>query len=302
MNFDFTLPDDAPFTDEQKAWLKEFYSKKLEAAMPAAGQKVTILWGSQTGNSESLAKKTGKVLTKAGFEPVVVDMAEYDQSALSTEKILLVITSTYGDGDPPDNAMALHEWLHSDGAPNLPELQYSVLSLGDTDYPDFCKTGIEFDNRLGELGAKQIALRVDCDVDYDDSYAAWRGSVMAALGTQATVSEEDEEEQEQGYSKKNPFPSAILNNYNLNTEESAKQTHHIEMSLEGSELEYQTGDALGVFPTNPPEIVDEIIRAMPFNTNEEVPLSNGKEGSLRDALLYHYDIGKLTKGLITDWQ
>ena len=302
MNFDFTLPDNAPFSDEQKEWLKTYYTEKMAASQPAAGQKISILWGSQTGNSESLAKKTAKAMAKAGFTPEVYDMAEYKKEKLSQEQLLLIITSTYGDGDPPDNAMDLHAWLLSDAAPQLEGLQYSVLALGDTDYPDFCKVGIEFDERLAELGAKQITPRIDCDVDFDDEYEAWRGGIMAALGTQSATSQDEEDDAEQGYSKKNPFPSAILVNKNLNGEGSAKETYHIEMSLEGSELEYQTGDALGVYPVNPEVVVDEIIKALPFNTKEEVPLSNGKDGSLRDALLYHYDIRKLTKGLVTDWQ
>ncbi|MGJ8677337.1 MAG: sulfite reductase subunit alpha [Akkermansiaceae bacterium] len=302
MNFDFTLPDDAPFTDEQKQWLKDYYTQKAVASQPAAGQKVSILWGSQTGNSEILAKKTGKALAKAGFTPTVYDMGEYAKDSLSKEDLVLIITSTYGDGDPPDNAMDLHAWLLSDSAPRLEGLQYSVLALGDTDYPDFCKAGIEFDERLAALGAKPIYPRVDCEVDFDDSYAAWRGGVMSALGTQAATAEADVDDTPQGYSKKNPFPSAILINKNLNGEGSAKQTHHIEMSLEGSELEYQTGDALGVYPVNPAEVVDQIIKSLPFNTNEDVPLPDGGEGSLRDALMYHYDIRKLTRGLVLDWQ
>ena len=302
MNIDFTLPDDAPFSDEQKQWLKVFLEKQLAAAQPAQGRKITILWGSQTGNAENLAKKTGKALAKVGFTPNVVDMAAYDMAQLASEEHLLIITSTYGDGDPPDNAMDFHAWLLSDAAPKLENLKYSVLALGDTDYPDFCICGIEFDDRLTELGAEKIHERIDCDVDFDDNYALWRSGVLSALGSEAATSESEEHEAPQGYGKKNPFPSEILKNYNLNGEGSAKQTHHIELSLEGSELEYETGDALGVMSLNPPEVVDEILAGLPFNTKDEVPLPGGGEAPLRDALIAHYDIRKLTKAFLVQWQ
>ena len=302
MNLDFNLPDDAPFTAEQRQWLIDYFTQKFTSTETQEREKATILWGSQTGNSEILAKKTGKALTKAGFNPEVIDMAAYKVDQLSTEQIVLIITSTYGDGEPPDNAMDLHAALLAEGAPRLEGVKYAVLALGDTDYPDFCQCGIEFDNRLAALGAEKILDRVDCDVDFDDDYSAWQKSLLGVLGTQAPATEVAAETEPEGYGKKHPFPSAILANHNLNGAESAKETHHIELSLDGSGLEYQVGDALGVFPSNPPEVVDEIIAALPFNTNEDVPFPDGTEGSLRDALIKHYDIRKLTKAFVEKWQ
>ncbi|MFK7909902.1 MAG: sulfite reductase flavoprotein subunit alpha [Akkermansiaceae bacterium] len=302
MNLDFNLPDDAPFTAEQKQWLIDYYTKKFASTTTTEREKITILWGSQTGNSEILAKKTGKVLTKAGFNPEVVDMAGYKVDQLPKEQIVLIITSTYGDGEPPDNAMDLHAAVLAEDAPRLDGVKYSVLSLGDTDYPDFCQCGIEFDERFASLGAEKIVARVDCDVDFDDAYSGWQKSLLAILGTQASTAEAEETDEPQGFGKKNPFPSEILANYNLNGAGSAKQTHHVELSLEGSELEYEVGDALGVFALNPPEVVDEIIAALPFNTNEDVPFPDGSEGSLREALIKHYDIRKLTKLFVEKWQ
>ena len=303
MKLDFTLPDDAPFNAEQRQWIQDYFSKKFAGSQAIAGQKVTILWGSQTGNSETLAKKLGKALGKAGLAPEVVDMAAYDQGKLAQEELLLIITSTYGDGDPPDNAEEFHRWLLGEEAPALNGLRYSVLSLGDTDYPDFCKCGIEFDERLAALGAEALHPRVDCDVDFDDDYARWKDGIVKALGSYAVKTEDTaEDEVDEGYGKKNPFPSSILCNANLNGVDSAKQTQHVELSLEGSGLEYEVGDALGVFPMNAPEVVDEILQALPFNTNEDVPLPGGGEAPLRDALIRHYDIRKLTKAFLTTWQ
>lgn len=302
MEFDFTLPDDAPFTPEQRQWLIDFYSKKFISATATEREKITILWGSQTGNCEVLAKKTSKALSKVGFSPEVVDMAAYQHEQLAKEQIVLILTSTYGDGEPPDNAMDLHAWLLSAEAPKLEGVRYAILALGDTDYPDFCQCGIEFDNRLTELGAKKILDRVDCDVDYDEAYAGWQKSLLSLLGAPSVSAETSTTEKAEGYDKKNPFPSPILANRNLNARGSAKETHHIELSLDDSGLEYEVGDALGVFPLNSHKVVDEILAALPFNTNEDVPYPDGTEGSLREALIKHYDIRKLTKAFIEAWQ
>jgi sulfite reductase (NADPH) flavoprotein alpha-component len=300
------IPDNAPFTPEQRKWLSEFLANMLApSAMPAGpAVPVTVLFGSQTGTAEGLAKQLVKTLKKGNFEPNMQDMGSYDKEQLPKEKNLLVITSTYGDGEPPDSALDLHSWLLSDEAPKLEEVNFSVLSLGDSSYPDFCQCGTEFDTRLEELGATRIYPRVDVDVDPDEPYAEWSKGVIAILAPEAPpaaatgfVSDEIEEV---GYSKKNPFPSVILKNYNLNAP-GPKQTNHIEISLEGSELEYEVGDALGVYPENPEDVVDEIIAALPFRAGE-VPTSTGEEVGLRDALIRHYDIGNINKSLIEKWQ
>jgi sulfite reductase (NADPH) flavoprotein alpha-component len=306
------LPDDAPFTPEQRQWLSEFLSRMLggEAGTGAGASgpsvPVTILYGSQTGNAEGLARKLLKTLKKGNFEPAVADMASYPQERLAGEKNLLVITSTYGDGEPPDSAADLHRWLHSDAAPRLEGVRFSVLALGDTEYPDFCKCGIEFDTRLAELGAERVVGRVDCDVDYEALYNGWRDAVVMALGGSSKAAlnggATHEQDAEDGFSKKNPFPAPILTNYNLNAAESEKATYHIGFSLAGSGLTYQVGDALGVFPRNDERVVDEILAGLPFKTDECVPLPTGGEALLRDALIEHYDIRGINKSFLQKWQ
>ncbi|HEY1120912.1 MAG TPA: flavodoxin domain-containing protein, partial [Haloferula sp.] len=305
------IPEDAPFSAEQRVWLGQFLSNLLAnaasgaaAATPAGpAVPVTILWGSQTGNAEGLAKKLVKTFKKGNFEPEVFDMAAYDKGRLPQEKNLLIITSTYGDGEPPDNAAELYNWLLSDAPPRLEGVQFSVLALGDTNYPDFCKCGIDFDTRLEALGATRFFNRIDSDVDYDGPFKQWSDGIVGLLapaGAPATNGAAVEQI-ETGYSKKNPFPSPIVQNFNLNGP-GEKQTNHVALSLEGSGLEYEVGDALGVYPQNPASVVDEILAALPFNTKVSVPLPDGGESTLRDALIHTYDIGTLNKSLIQKWQ
>jgi len=304
------IPEDAPFSPEQREWLGEFLTKALAGVTPQSAPSgpavpVTVLWGSQTGNAEGLAKKLAKRLKKGNFEAEVHDMADYDRSRLPKEKNLLVITSTYGDGEPPDNAAELHSWLLGEEAPKLEGVSYSVMSLGDTSYPDFCQCGIEFDQRLSELGATRIFDRIDSDVDYDEPFKEWADGVIGVLAPQGEVSGNGAavvlDQVEEGWSKQRPFPAAILENYNLNRG-GGKETHHVALSLEDSGLEYEVGDALGLMPSNPPEVVDEILANLPFRTNVEVPLPDGTEAPLREALIRAYDIGTINKTLIQKWQ
>ncbi len=229
-------------------------------------------------------------------------MAEYDRSHLPEEKRLLIMTSTYGDGDPPDNAMDFHGWLSSEDAPKLDSLQYSVLALGDTNYPDFCKCGIEFDERLSSLGASRIAERFDCDVDFDEPFQQWLDSIKQTFATSEQETKggpvKTESSEKNVYNKKNPFSAKVLKNVNLNGPDSAKETRHVEISLNDSGLEYSPGDALAVVPENDPGRVNELIAALGFEPGAEVLVDGDESIPLQDALLTAHDISKLSlKGL-----
>ena len=301
MYTDFTLPPNAPFNIEQRKWLKDYFSHKAAMSRIAESRKITLLWGSQTGNSASLAKQAGEVLTKAGFFPKVVDLAKYDTSKLTGEEFVLFITSTYR-GLPPDNARNFFSWLLSENAPALDSLRYSVLSLGDTNYPDFCKSGADLDTRLKELGAQSLCRRRDCDVEYEDEFKGWCECLLGSLGRTNAAKNVQLPSEPEGYGKKNPFPATIVKNYNLNGPASVKETYHIELSLAGSGFEYEAGDALAVFPLNPPEVVDEMLKSLPFDATEGVPHPDGGIVPLREALIRHYDIRKLTKAFLGKWQ
>jgi len=189
------LPPNAPFSPDQIGWLNGYLAARLQAQAPPTdrgssarptapapqGQAVTILWGSQTGNSESLAKKAAKSLTASGHQVTVTDMAAAETSALTESNNLLIITSTYGDGEPPANAAALHELLHSDDSPDLSAVSYAVLGLGDSEYPDFNQCAKEFDSVLEKLGGKRLAPLIESDVDYDEPFDQWLKSASESL-------------------------------------------------------------------------------------------------------------------------
>jgi sulfite reductase (NADPH) flavoprotein alpha-component len=188
-----SVPNTAPFSGAQKMWLKGYLDALNSvlapaaitpaAALPAAanGVPVTILWGSQTGNSEALGKKLSKTLTAKGHSPTLRDMATVSPADLAAAETVLIITSTYGDGEPPDNAAALHAALHAADAPPLDSLNFAVLALGDSSYPDFCKCGHDFQARLTALGAKPLVPIIESDVDYDEPFANWISQLEKSL-------------------------------------------------------------------------------------------------------------------------
>jgi sulfite reductase (NADPH) flavoprotein alpha-component len=299
------IPQNAPFTESQRKWLNSFFGEMFQQLSAQGGElmkSVTVLFASQTGNAENLAKKLGKFLKQKNIEPRIVDIAKYEGKSLEKEENIVIITSTYGDGDPPDSAKDFHQWLHSEAAPNLSNVKYSVLALGDSSYPDFCKCGVEFDLRLEQLGAKRMISRVDCDVEFDQEFGEWSRTIAGILSSDSTIKEENiEEEKEEGWSKKTPFSASVLRSYNLHGENSEKTTRHIEISLAGSGLTYEVGDALGVYPQNSATLVDEIIALLSLNSEYLVADKSGEQMTLRDALISQYDIRTLTKPFIEKW-
>ena len=307
------IPDSAPFTPEQRAWLNGFFAgmysrgagsvPALATAAPAALTPLTILFGSQTGTSEAISKKAAKAAAKRGFAATVADMGTFAASKLPAAKNLLIVTSTYGDGEPPDNAKALHAALTSGKVPSLSELRFSVCSLGDTNYTHFCKCGREFDALLEKCGATRATARVDCDLDYESTVASWLDAALGALSSSAANATPAPEEpaghtaEENGYSKKNPFPAPVLAFRPLNAAGSAKEVNHFEFSLDGSNLAYETGDALGVYPQNCPDLVSDVVRALGCDGEEAVTTANG-ELPLRTALTVHFDLGRPSQALI----
>lgn len=190
-----TIPPTAPFEGPQKMWLKGYLdalssalARSSSAAPPTTthhpsprGMPVTIAWGSQTGTAESLGRRLAKLLHDRGHRPQLRDMAELTPADLPSLGILLIITSTFGDGEPPDNALSLYSALHSSDAPEMSALRFSVLALGDSSYTEFCKCGRDFDQRLSCLGATRIAPLVECDVETEEGFGHWWEQLDRAL-------------------------------------------------------------------------------------------------------------------------
>ncbi|QHM14081.1 assimilatory sulfite reductase (NADPH) flavoprotein subunit [Bacillus subtilis] len=307
-------------TESQKIWLSGYLSAQsvsaqeaagapaaavsAEAPAPAVSKEVTVLYGSQTGNAQGLAENAGKQLEQSGFQVTVSSMSDFKPNQLKKVTNLLIVVSTHGEGEPPDNALSFHEFLHGRRAPKLEDLRFSVLALGDSSYEFFCQTGKEFDQRLEELGGKRISPRVDCDLDYDEPAAEWLEGVLKGLneaggGNAAPASAAASQTGESSYSRTNPFRAEVLENLNLNGRGSNKETRHVELSLEGSGLTYEPGDSLGVYPENDPELVELLLKEMNWDPEEIVTLNKqGDVRPLKEALISHYEITVLTKPLL----
>lgn len=313
-------------TESQKVWLSGYlaaatYSVNSVVGTPGAApvelpgqnnaqpvsKEVTILFGSQTGNAQGLAKKSAKALEGKGFNVTVSAMSDFKPNQLKKLKNLLIIVSTHGEGEPPDNALSFHEFLHGKRAPKLDDLQFSVLSLGDSSYEYFCQTGKDFDKKLEELGGTRLYPRFDCDLDFEEPASEWIEGVIGSLNTaqgessafEAVAASVAAPTAESVYTRTNPFKAEVLESLNLNGRGSNKETRHLEISLEGSGITYQPGDSLGVYPENDPELVELLLAELKWESNQTVTINKqGDVRSLKEALTSQYEITVLTKPLL----
>ncbi len=315
------LPEHAPFTPEQRkaidslvsgldpvqrGWLSGFLAASGTVApvsAPAAATKLTVLYGTESGNSEVLADRTAKEAKKRGFQAVVKSMADTKPADLAKATNLLVIVSTWGDGEPPEGATTFYKELMS-GELALSGVSYSVCALGDTSYEKFCQTGKDIDARLEKFGAKRISDRKDCDVDYEESWSSWLDATLSSIAPQSTASvvAAPVAGAVVEYGKKNPFPSEVLENSLLNGEGSAKETIHLGLSLEGSGLSYEPGDALAVIPVNAPDVIQAVLNAAKLKGTETVEVKGEGSKLLADALREDYDITALSRAVLTKLQ
>jgi sulfite reductase (NADPH) flavoprotein alpha-component len=289
----------AKLDERQRLWLSG-YLAGLGATVPTAagasastsGRAVTVLYGSQGGNAEGLARRVAEALKARGVSAAVLDMLQCTKADLAGAHSLLVVVSTYGEGDPPDSALPLWELLESRKAPSLAGKSFSVLALGDSSYQKFCETGRRFDAKLEALGATRLHPRVDCDIDFEPSAGTWIEGVVSrvsaaagAAATSATASlSATTASVSSAYTRRNPFAAELLVNQRLTTRMSSKNVRHLELSLAGSNIRYEPGDSIGIVPRNSPEDVDTLLAALPFDGDTPVA-TDSRTLSFRELLL-----------------
>jgi len=299
----------AGLTPAELAWVSGYVAGLAAGpgpAEPAAApdNTLTILYGSQTGNGQAIAEALAERGRDAGFTANLVSLADYKPSSLKRETLACLVVSTHGEGDPPDDAELFHEFIMSKKAPQLPNLRYSVLALGDSSYINFCQTGREIDTRLADLGAERLETLVECDLDYEDAAAAWSNHVVERLpellGPHSAAPRLRAVRSVAQYDKKRPFAAEVLVNQRITGAGSSKDVRHIELSLEGSGLRYEPGDSLAVVVENPPALVEQFVQVLGIAGGEPVTIS-GQTLSIGEALREKLEITAANLGFIKAW-
>ena len=254
---------------------------------------VTILSASQTGHAREVADKLHAALAEQGINAKRISAADYKPKTIADEQVLLLVTSTQGEGEPPEEALSLHRLLFGKKAPPLPALRFAVCGLGDSSYPDFCQAGKDFDTRLAELGGERLAPRADCDVDYQATAAAWIADLVPRLAALQPAAPRTPTAAAPAtpaaYDRDHPFTAPLLARQKITGRHSTKDVRHIELDLAGSGINYQAGDALGVWCENDPARVDAILAALKL---DGVTVIDGK--TLREQLIREREISQNT--------
>jgi sulfite reductase (NADPH) flavoprotein alpha-component len=303
------VPEGSPFNDAQRTYLNGLFSGLHALSKGEAEVEQTplqVYFGSQTGTAEALSKDLRKLSATKGFKASISDLNTATLADLAAAQHVLFVTATCGEGDPADNAATFMETLFADNCPALPEsLNFSVLGLGDGSYAQFNQAAKDLDGRLAALGATRVADLVACDLDYEDDFAGWCETVFAtpafqsaAGGSVAAVPEANKP----AFDKSHPFMGTLINAECLSGETSSKRVNHIEISLcgGGADLDYEVGDALGVWPLNDMADVDAILAATDLSGKEIVTLKTGAS-SLRQALFKSLDLTTLTPKSAENW-
>ncbi|HKR76244.1 MAG TPA: assimilatory sulfite reductase (NADPH) flavoprotein subunit [Rhodanobacter sp.] len=278
-----------------------------EAPNAAAGERLTVLYGSQTGNSRRVAERLAERASAAGLNVRLLRTGAYAVRELAQERHLALVISSQGDGDPPDDALGLVEFLTGKRAPKLPQLKFAVLGLGDSSYPKFCAVSRQLDARFAELGAQRFAELGEADVDFEAVGASWSDGVLEkardALGTPATPVAANQRPvalhavNNALHGRENPYAAEVLENQRIVSRDSAREVRHIELSLQGSGLRYEPGDALGVWPRNPPALVGEWLSLLRLDGEQEVA-HDGRRLPLARWLTHERELTRLSRPLL----
>lgn len=292
-------------TTEAPQQVAEYVLNNESESQTNNDRHITVVYGSETGNAQSLAEIFADRLVEHNYTVKLTAMDEIKQKEFKKVEDLFVITATHGEGDPPDNALTFHEFIHSRKAPKLENVRFSVLALGDESYEYFCQTGKDFDAKLLELGAERLTDRQDCDLDFDDLAEKWMNKNIEILnqstgqGSTVASTETVQSAKEKRYSKSNPYQAEVLENINLNGRGSNKEVRHVELLLDNYGESFEPGDCVVVLPQNEPEIVTLLIETLGWDKDIEIPINDdGDTLPLEKALTEHFEITKLTKPLL----
>ncbi|WP_220151954.1 NADPH-dependent assimilatory sulfite reductase flavoprotein subunit [Klebsiella michiganensis] len=305
------------FTPTQLAWVSGYFwgvlNQQPGAAVVAPAQaaevpSITLISASQTGNARRVAEALRDDLLAEQLNVKLVNAGDYKFKQIASEKLLVVVTSTQGEGEPPEEAVALHKFLFSKKSPKLTDTAFAVFGLGDTSYEFFCQSGKDFDNKLAELGGERLLDRVDADVEYQAAAAEWRARVVevlkarapAAAPSQLIASGSVNEIHTSPYTKEAPLTATLAVNQKITGRDSEKDVRHIEIDLGDSGLRYQPGDALGVWYQNDPALVKELVELL-WLTGEEPVTVDGKTLPLAEALEWHFELTVNTGNIVENY-
>jgi len=326
------IPEDAPFTPAQRSWLNGYLAGLYSYAPPQAiadtpqTLRVALLYGSQTGTAEGLARKFSKELKAAGHTVLLASLEGYVPATLAAETHAIFIVSTHGEGEAPDPAQPFFQQLCVEHFPLLGNLSYAVLALGDSHYEHFCQFGKDLDAKLEGLGGTRILERIECDVDVDAPYAAWKKAIgnrlreiaspvpavaspvpapngeTNASGSQASaIHAASPHTASPAHTRDNPYLATLAGKRALTHPASSKLTMHLDFAITDSSIRYEVGDSCGVVPENCPELVDTVLGALPFSGNEPIEVPKIGSVPLREGLLRHFAITKLTRKMVTEY-
>ncbi|HHT4375115.1 MAG: NADPH-dependent assimilatory sulfite reductase flavoprotein subunit [Raoultella sp.] len=305
------------FTPTQLAWVSGYFWGVLNqhsgaaTAVPAQAAEmpgITLISASQTGNARRVAEALRDDLIAAQLNVKLVNAGDYKFKQIASEKLLVIVTSTQGEGESPEEAVALHKFLFSKKAPKLEGTAFAVFGLGDTSYEFFCQSGKDFDSRLAELGAERLLDRVDADVEYQPAAAEWRARVVEVLKSRAPVAAPAQgatsgavnDIHSSPYTKEVPLTATLAVNQKITGRDSEKDVRHIEIDLADSGLRYQPGDALGVWYQNDPALVKELVELLWLKGDEPVTV-DGKTLPLAEALEWHFELTVNTANIVENY-
>ncbi|AFU19759.1 assimilatory sulfite reductase (NADPH) flavoprotein subunit [Actinobacillus suis] len=282
----------------------------LTALVPVEPLKVTVLSASQTGNAKSVADKLAERLTAEGINVTRTSLKDYKAKNIADEQIVLLVTSTQGEGEAPEEGVVLLKLLNGKKAPKLDRLQFAVLGLGDSSYPNFCQAGKDFDQRFYDLGATRLFERVDADLDFQATAGQWINEIVeiikaknnesAAVNLAPNSSQTPAATSQSKYNKANPFPATLITNQRITAKDAEKDVRHLEFDLSGSDLCYQSGDVLGVYFENDPTLVNEILTALSLSAEEQVTLQD-KTLPLATALQTQFELTQNTAAFVKNY-